>query len=211
MLDLPVVGLHGVPATNVSGVVLNVTVTEPTSPGYTTVWPSGEPMPLASSLNFSRDQTVPNMVMAKVGPTGRVSFFNSGGTTHYVVDLLGYFVTDGSGGSQGVAANPVRLLDTRPASAFGPAEARGLTVLGAAPADAKAVVLNMTVTEPTSSGYLTVWPNGLARPLASNLNFTPGLTVPNQVICGVGAGGQVSIYNSHGRTHVVADLIGWYV
>jgi hypothetical protein len=203
--------MNGVPASGVSGVVLNVTVTEPTMPGHLTVWPSGEPKPLASSLNFVRGQTVPNMVMAKVGGNGRVSFYNSAGTSHVVVDLLGYFSTTGAGGSQGVAANPKRLLDTRPANALGPGASRNLAVGDAVPTGTKAVVLNVTVTEPTNAGHLTVWPAGATRPIASNLNFRPGQTVPNQVICGVGSGNQITMFNSAGATHVVVDLIGWYL
>ena len=45
-----------------------------------------------------------------------------------------------------------------------------------------AVALNVTVTAPSSSGVLTVYPDGLARPVASNMNWVPGQTVPNLVI-----------------------------
>lgn len=211
VVDLPIAGTYGVPASGVSGVVLNVTVTEPTQPGFVTVWPSGEPMPVASSLNFIRGQTVPNLVMSKVAENGRVSFYNLTGQSHLVIDLMGYFTT-GEGGSKSVAANPVRLLDTRGGSPLGSGETMLLTVAGnGAPAEATAAVLNVTVTEPSASGFLTVWPNGQGRPTASNLNFVAGQTVPNQVIATIGAGGQIAIFNSVGNTHVIADLMGWYV
>ena len=45
------------------------------------------------------------------------------------------------------------------------------------PAGATAV-LNLTVTEPTAAGYVTVYPCGIDAPLASNLNFSAGQTIP---------------------------------
>src|SRR5439155_849319 len=60
-------GPSGVPATNVSAVVINATVTEPTMGSYLTVYPTGVQRPLASNLNFSPGQTVPNLVTVKVG------------------------------------------------------------------------------------------------------------------------------------------------
>ena len=51
-IDLGVLGSHGVPASGVSTVVLNVTVDQPTEPSYVTVWPSGGVWPDASNLNM---------------------------------------------------------------------------------------------------------------------------------------------------------------
>jgi hypothetical protein len=73
-----------------------------------------------------------------------------------------------------------------------------------------AVVLNVTATNPTAAGYLTIFPGGGIRPLASNLNFVPGQTVPNRVVAKVGSNGQVSFFNFQGNTDVVADVGGWF-
>lgn len=70
-------------------------------------------------------------------------------------------------------------------------------------------MLNVTVTDPTAFGYLTVWPQGASRPLASTLNFGPGDTTPNLVVVPLGPSG-VSVYNSSGRSDVVVDLLGWF-
>ena len=45
-----------------------------------------------------------------------------------------------------------------------------------------AVVLNVTVTDAQGPGFVTVYPCGAVRPLASSLNFVAGQTVPNAVI-----------------------------
>ena len=47
-------------------------------------------------------------------------------------------------------------------------------------------------------------------PLASNLNFGPGQTIPNLVVVELGTGGKFSVYNAQGNTHVIADIVGWY-
>ena len=60
--------------------------------------------------------------------------------------------------------------------------------VGGVPTDGVgAVALNVTATDPTASGYLTIWPDGRNRPEASSLNFSAGQTVPNAVVSGVGA------------------------
>jgi hypothetical protein len=69
-------------------------------------------------------------------------------------------------------------------------------------------VLNVTVTEPGGAGFVTVWPCGEPQPLASNLNYTAGANIPNNVIVKIGAGGKVCLYTLAG-THLIADLNGW--
>jgi uncharacterized delta-60 repeat protein len=85
-----VTGLGDVPA-NVNGVVVNITVTEPTAGGFFSVFPTGTPAPLASLLNFVPTQTVANAVVMGVGPDGHIELLNSLGATHAIVDVLGYF------------------------------------------------------------------------------------------------------------------------
>ena len=58
-----------------------------------------------------------------------------------------------------------------------------------------AVVLNVTATQPTAPGHLTVYPDGVARPTTSSLNFSAGETIPNLVVAPVGADGKVDFYN----------------
>jgi hypothetical protein len=217
-LALQVTGRGGVPETGVSAVVLNVTVTEPTVESYLTAWPAGQVPPVASNLNFVPGQTVPNLVVVKVGDGGVVNVFNNGGSTHIVADVAGWYGADPSGAARFTALAPSRILDTRagngaPVGKLGPGSTLPLQVTGRGGVPAtgvSAVVLNVTVTEPTSVSYLTAWPAGTTRPLASNLNFVAGETVPNLVVVKVGAGGVVDLFNNGGSTHVIADVAGWY-
>ena len=90
-LSFEVAGRGGVPATGVRAVVLNVTVVSPTGSGYLTAFASGSVASGASNLNFVPGQIVPNMVIAELGPDGKVSLFNSNGSTPVVVDVVGWF------------------------------------------------------------------------------------------------------------------------
>ena len=97
-------------------------------------------------------------------------------------------------------------------SPWGPWTTRTVAVagVGGVPADAKAVVLNVTVTDTTAPSYLTVWPTGQPQPTASNLNWPAGDTRPNLVVAKIGAGGAISIFNLLGTTNVIADVQGWF-
>jgi hypothetical protein len=46
-------------------------------------------------------------------------------------------------------------------------------------------------------------------PLASNLNYVPGQTIPNMVISKIGSDGTVSIY-SPTTAHIIVDVAGWF-
>jgi hypothetical protein len=206
-LDVQVTGQGGVPTDGVAAVVLNVTVAAPTAPGYVTAWPTGEPRPNASNLNFTAGQTIPNLVIVKVGAGGKVSLFNADGQTHLIADVSGYYDTT----SQLIPTNPTRLLDTRDGGPgkSGSTDVQVTGVAGVPPSGASAVVANVTVVDPTSSGFLTVWPAGEGRPNASNLNFASHETRPNLVIAKLGAGGKISFYISNGRAHVLIDVLGY--
>jgi hypothetical protein len=81
---------------------------------------------------------------------------------------------------------------------------------GQVPDDALAVVINTTVTEAAGVGFLTLWPNGVAQPVVSNLNYRTGQTVANLGIVKVGAGGTVQLAAGDAAAHVLIDVVGWY-
>ncbi len=208
-------GATQVPA-DAAAVALNVTVTEPVAATYVTVWPCGQPLPTASNLNLAPGQTLPNLVMARVGAGGKVCLFTQS-SAHLIADINGWFPA----ATTFRPVSPERLLDTRPdgpqAGYSGAKPSAGqvieLPVTGigrsAVPGDAVAVVLNVTVTEPAAATYVTVWPCGQPRPTASNLNAAPGQTVANLVVARLGTGGKVCVFTM-GASHLVADVNGWF-
>ncbi len=189
-MDLQIAGRGGV-STSPEAVALNVTVTGPTAGSFLTVWPSGEPRPFASSVNMVAGQTVPNMVLARVGANGMISIFNNSGSTDVVVDVLGCF--DGDAQGRYVALGPRRVLDTREGlgSALAPVGQVPLEVVllgkGGVPSQGvSGVMLNVTAVTPTANTYVTVYPGGSDRPMASNLNVSAGQVIPNMVLARVG-------------------------
>ncbi len=124
-----------------------------------------------------------------------------------------------AGGSRYTPAGPKRVLDTRNGTgtgtsvavpAWGTIKLQVAGVNGLPASGVTAVVLNVTVAEPSASGYLTVYPDGQARPTVSNLNFTTGRAIANLVAVPV-VNGKVDFFNgSPGTVHVLADLAGYY-
>ena len=84
-----------------------------------------------------------------------------------------------------------------------------VTDRGGIPASATSVVLNVTVTEPAGSGFVTVFPCGQAAPVASNVNYVSGQTVPNLVIAQIGAGGKVCLF-TEAAAQLIADANGYF-
>ncbi len=84
-------GAGGVPAANVSGVVMNVTAVASGS-GFLTVYPADVGAPNASNVNFTAGQVVPNLVAVKTSSGGAVAIRNgSPGATNVIADVAGYF------------------------------------------------------------------------------------------------------------------------
>jgi uncharacterized delta-60 repeat protein len=116
------------------------------------------------------------------------------------------------------ALAPARILDTRtgngaPVARVGPQSSMRLQVTGRGGVPAvgvSAVVMNLTVTEPSEATFVTAWPAGTPRPLTSNINVSAGQTLPNLVTVATGSGGAVDLYNFLGSAHLIADVAGWF-
>ena len=159
---------------------------------------------------------VPNAVLAKLGTGGKICIFTLA-ESDVLVDVNGYVPAGGSP----VSLTPARTLDTRPGEQTVDGQFAGigrqpagtvleLTVAGRAgvPADAAAVMLNLTAVLPSGAGYLTVFPCGESQPVASNVNYGPGAVVPNAVLAKVGAGGKVCIFTL-ADTDLLVDVNGY--
>ena len=132
-----------------------------------------------------------------------------------------------------VPLTPFRILDTRSSPCGGGAGSCGpllpggtltLQVTGytdpitheSIPANASAVVLNVTAVDDNSPSLFTIYPNGTAQPLASNLNFFAHNNSANLVTVTLGqsspsdAQREVNIFNALGTVNVVADVEGYF-
>lgn len=215
-LNIQVAGVGGVPSTGVEAAVLNVTVTDTTSPSYLTVYPQGINHPLASNLNWVGGDTVANRVVVPLSSTGMITLYNDAGDTNVVIDVNGYFVAGSTAPSNAgfyEPMTPVRILDTRQTgNALGPnsnlsVQASGLYGI---PTNAVAIASNVTATNTTAPSYFTVYPGG-TMPLASDVNWSTGQTVPNCTLATLSPSGSFNIYNDQGNADAVVDVFGFFV
>jgi recombinational DNA repair protein RecR len=121
-----------------------------------------------------------------------------------------------------VPLSPARLLETRRGNVTvdGKQQGEGTSAAGSitevqitgratVPADATAVVLNVTATGTKAPGFLTVFPCGQNTPTASNLNYGNDTTIANAVTTKIGTGGKICIYTS-AETNLITDINGYY-
>ena len=213
-LRLDVAGRSGL-ADPVGTVVLNLTVDQPAAAGFLTVWPCDQDRPTASNLNYAAGQVVAVAALSRVAPDGTVCVYTLA-STHIIIDAAGEFPAD----SFEPLAAPERLADTREGerTVDGRFAGAGLRPAdrtyevrvagrGTVPADATAVALNVTATTIGEAGFLTVYPCDAERPLASNVNYEPGLTTPNLVFSRLDPDGRVCVYTLR-AVDLVIDIAG---
>ncbi len=68
----------------------NATVVSPSAGGHIILYPSGAAQPVVSNLNYVAGQTIPNAFNVGLGADGAFNIFTPT-TTHFIVDLAGYF------------------------------------------------------------------------------------------------------------------------
>ena len=236
--DLQVTGVGGIPISGVSAVLLNVTAITPPTEGFITVGPrpagvgdvfndqfTYKDWPTASNLNTKVGETVPNLVLARVGAGGKIRLYNFNYPTHMVADVAGWFdssaLTSTSSGSSFYGVPPQRLVDTRngvgdasvvDGGKFAPLDSRTFTVAGIAgvPSNVESVVLNITAVSPTGTGWVTAYPDNTTRPDASNLNLNLKSDRSNLAVVKVGSNGKIRLFVAESATHLIVDVFGYF-
>jgi hypothetical protein len=110
---------------------------------------------------------------------------------------------------------PCRSVDTRQGGGgLACGTERAFTMVGGTcgvPTDAKAVSLNVTVTEPSATGNLRVYAAGAPAPTASSLNYVAGQTRANNAVAPLSTAGQIAALCSPvGAVHVIVDINGYF-
>ncbi|MFD4240209.1 PKD domain-containing protein [Streptomyces sp. NPDC058525] len=222
-----IAGERGVPA-GVTAVALNMTVTNPREAGHLIAFPSGQQAPTTSNVNFSAGQTIANSVIVPVGADGKINIRNGAWAgADVIVDVVGYYSTDSRAAF--MAGGPFRALDTREDGEWWPGgrfPARGYIPKFATlePEGVEANVVNVTVTNTTEAGFMSVAPSPFPwlindqpdapqppRPTSSVLNWTAGKTVPNLVQASDGEHGIVHYWNQGwADADLIVDYFGTY-
>jgi hypothetical protein len=209
-----------------NAVVLNITGIAPSSATDLRVYPrlgASTPVPTVSNLNLAAGQTAAVAAVVKTGgPAGgpnKVVLRNAAGVTNVAVDIAGYFQT-GTTRDRFHALTPTRIADSRSGvgcpTALGAGGVCTLTVTAggttALPAQATAVVFNLTGVSGTSATDLRAYPGDAATvPQVSNLNLAARSVRANLVTVALPAANDtIKIRNSAGSTNVIVDIAGYY-
>ena len=210
-------GTAGIPA-SATAVIMQAIVFAPTAGGGMVAYPAGTPQPPTSSLRYKVGVTLIKEITAALGtvPSGAVTFFNvSAAPVNLVLDLTGYI------GGVGEAMTPLtsaRIADTRVGSGqpnAGQTLTAGGTLTvqatgrGGVPANARSVVVNLSVPASNTTGYLVAHPFGTQPPTSSLLHLG-GAEAFNQVTVKLSPTGTFSIYNYSGTADVIIDVMGSY-
>lgn len=92
-IELQIAGLGGLPtaSTNLAGVMMNVTPLT-AGGGFLRIWPSDEPEPNLSTVNYSSDPVSNNVIVRPSASTGKIMIYNEGASpVDYVIDSQGWF------------------------------------------------------------------------------------------------------------------------
>jgi hypothetical protein len=210
-------GTCGIPTTALA-YSLNLTVVPNGTLGYVTLWPTGQPQPVVSTLNSIDGIVKANAAIVPAGTSGAVNVFATD-STNVVLDINGYF-EEASDPSALVfyPLAPCRVADTRNATGElgGPSlvgsEVRSFSVLSSTcniPSNALAYSLNFTAVPEGPLGYLTVWPSGQSQPVVSTLNAPTGEVTANAAIVSAGSAGAIELFVTD-DTDMVIDIDGYF-
>ncbi|MEV3984528.1 fibronectin type III domain-containing protein [Nonomuraea sp. NPDC049758] len=209
-----VAGVAGVPATGVASVALSVAAKGTGGAGSLVTFPSGAAEPAVTALTYRSDLYVHNLLTVKTGTDGNVRIANKGAVTvRLYADVYGYTLTaaGAAAGSVFVAVSPDEVADTTIA-ANGSLTVYPLREAGIARGTISHVALTLSAAGGSTTGKLTVFPTGTAKPAEVNLDYGTAAELHNYVISGLGADGSVTITNTgSGVAKVMVDLAGYFV
>jgi hypothetical protein len=220
----PVTG--GIVPDGATAVTGNLTVTGATGGGFLFIGPAAIANPGSSNLNFPAGDTRANGVTVELGAgvhdTLSVTYVSPvvGAKAHVIFDVTGYFTADLTG-SHYIPVSPARILDSRIGTGgvtgpIGSKSAKTFPVVGAGRVDAGATAVtgNLTVTNATGGGFLSIGPVADNNPGTSTLNFPAADTRANAVTVGLGSGNlSVTYVAPHPGPTVQAifDVTGYFI
>jgi hypothetical protein len=219
---LDVAGTHGIPGDAIA-ITGNLTVVGQTRAGYLAVTQIATASPATSTLNFPLGDVRANGVTVPLDKSGALSivFKSSGGSTHVILDVTGYYKYDDAG-LLFYALTPGRLMDSRPigvlsgiTGAFAANTPKTLQTDGhwGVPIGARAITGNLTVVGQTAGGYAVITPTQQVNPPTSTINFPLGDIRANGVAVPLNGSGNIAlVYKAPGgrSTHLVFDLSGYF-
>jgi RHS repeat-associated protein len=220
-VTVQVTGLGNVPTTAVSAVAMTLTATGTSAAGSGVVWPADETQPAGRSISYQNNDTVSQLVIAKLSSDGKIKIHANTGGFDFTIDVAGWYTTaTGNTGSLFTPMTSTRILSTvsgtwpacvgtcpHPIASGGSVT---LQVSGNAsvPAGATAVTVNLSALNTTATGSLTVGPTGTSGTRV--VRFKTGEAASDTAIVKVSASGQIDIGTISSAADVLVDVTGYY-
>jgi hypothetical protein len=214
-----------VPAT-ATAVTGNLTIVGESAAGLVALGPTMTPTGDVTTINFVKGDIRANNVTVGLSPTGTLSAVfrsSAGATTNLIFDVTGFFMPDTAGATYH-AVTPGRVLDTRPTmnghvniglgGKFTNRAVRTFNVAGVVgigwtsaqvPPTATAITGNLTVTNATTAGFVSLGPTMTGTPSTSTLNVATGANVANGVTVALSGGKLAGVWA--GSVGSSADLL----
>jgi hypothetical protein len=115
--------------------------------------------------------------------------------------------------------SPCRVLDTRNTTPLVSGVARSIALAAAAcgvPATAKAISANLSITTPSGSGLVVLYPGNYPKPGTQSLNFGSGQTRTNNIVIQLASDGtatlnaEATMTASGGTVQFILDVNGYF-
>ena len=218
----------GVDRADVAALVVTVTGTGATAPGWFQAYPADRPDVIAttSTVNLAPGSTVANTAIVAVGSSGIAvtGFFADQGSAHVVVDVIGYITSAGApttGSGRYVPVRPGRAFDSR--TSTGELAAGQVVVIDAdaapgssVPPSAAAVVWNMAPIAVRQPGFGRAWAADAPQPATSSFNFSVAGEVRAAAVVSAVDNGRARVVLSNGSADatpvggLIADVFGYF-
>jgi hypothetical protein len=217
----------GVPTGEASALVVTVTGTAPTGPGWLQAHPAdrGDVVGATSTVNVEPGGTVANTAIVPISGGMAVSgFVVDGGSVHVIVDVIGYITSEAAASSsvgRYVPITPGRAYDSRVAGELrsgATIEIDATAMPGSiVPTAATGVVWNVAHVAVRRPGFGRVWAAGAAEPETSSFNFTTTAEVRATSVISAVDGARSRLAMNDGVPgvgdvlgHVVVDVFGYF-
>jgi hypothetical protein len=207
------------PVGYISAIAVNITVTDPNGNGFITAYADRSSKPDASNLNYGTGQTIANNAVVPVGADGEIDLTNTmsgSGSTDLVVDVLGYYSSNPDFATAAyIPVAPSRVFDSRLDGAGQIQTGVNYELaLGDWASTASGLVLNATVTDGTSNGFISLFGAGTPIPATSNINWGKGRTLGNAaLVAPTGPKYDISVYSggaNAGGVDLILDVYGYF-
>jgi hypothetical protein len=226
-VETDVRGASGLAASGTGTVIVDVTVSNPTTPGRVTLVPVAPDFArsvVAASVGFQAGSTTVSRVAVPVGSNGLVRVNTTAGPSGLAISVVGWVLSAPAGTVEpsAIPLESCRILDTAtglgglqgeitPARPFdlpavGIAKVpAALTTAAAAPS---AVILNVSASQASGPLELRVIPTGAETP-ELKLSMNPGQSSSATFVVPVGSDARAAFYVSAAGTQVAVDVVGW--